>query len=1247
MKYNNELNKKNFTDEENKLIKKYIEEYNDLYQKILILSEHDFIENITKRVEIISKSKFKHFSQNSIKSIEKFIKDNIYIPDFKFASIIKKNIINRTKREKALHYFRGEIIPHCTEDKKDDYYIHICGERFQIFRYKSNNGILLNNINSINNNQGMHYDYILFCIKCNMIYKSTLIQFKCFANNIEFYSKLLINNDDSSKLYKNTNNCCYATWKKYHCNAIINDTMKCDICKESYIFYQDKKLLYCPKCKTTKNPLDITWKCIICQKEFQTEAKIYNPLEYKSLKICVKNTIVNKIKAKPEYMACKCNIDINCYRFFHKSICKGELYLGEINSQKVVVCAKCDTLGLYEGYIWTCPKCMKRFKTKKRQGSVCTKLGLIDSINEKNETNSKINRNLSEKNNKKYVEIKNNLNDINNNLNDQNNYTISNQDNDILNYLNDIKDSMMINNKNNLNIINNNKDNSSNINKKRMTSQTFQKTAKNSFIENKNNQLTNHKINNLSFSEKCISDIYKMKADIEGNSFNEQYENNILNGFSQKDMISKEKENSNDSKIKRSRYIINNYKKKNNFYIKNNFQLKTESKEKDIDYSNFQKENKPLALIKTKTMIEKNQSESKDKNILRKYDFIKQNDENNIINPRKVFSYRKPYYSINNSFIKGFQNEDNQLNENRMSEIIIKKSNNDLFINENKDNDIPYNTINDKDISDSINEDDNKVKGKLYSAIEDTKKKYNKRSNCKKYLYKSKDDRNTKSKIEKKIVAKTLYFGEMKNKDIVDKNDNSKLNKNIIFRKNNNININININNSSNNINANNENIDEIIKQKRMFSKSIIMNNLTINDKNNVINSLNIGHNKNNIKKSKTAMGKNINNINNINTNININNINNNLHYYNQIDNTINYINNSIISNRKKNINYPISYKKKINNRNSESTTLESEKLTKNNKNNNINNINTLNKNDNINNNRDNKKYLLNQKYTNFSKYKIIKQIGKGTFGQIFMVENNQHQYFALKKLIATSLKDIKTIEHEYQILVDLQSHGKKINLVQIYGIETKQLDPTTFVMYVLMELASTDWEKEILTRHNLNKYYKENELMNIISSLITTFAQLQKEKISHRDIKPQNILIFQDSKTYKLADFGEAKELLSDDRPTERQTLRGTELYMSPILFYALRSRQLIKYVKHNPYKSDLFSFGLCCLFASTLCFESIYDVRELRNNTAIKYIIQKYLRNRYSNVVINIICSMLDVNENSRNDFIEMEKEIKKIGY
>ena len=175
---------------------------------------------------------------------------------------------------------------------------------------------------------------------------------------------------------------------------------------------------------------------------------------------------------------------------------------------------------------------------------------------------------------------------------------------------------------------------------------------------------------------------------------------------------------------------------------------------------------------------------------------------------------------------------------------------------------------------------------------------------------------------------------------------------------------------------------------------------------------------------------------------------------------------------------------------------------------------------------------------------------------------------------------------------------------------------------------------------------------MEILSCLLKSLSILQKQNISHRDIKPQNILVFNDNnniskKIYKLADFGEAKELLKGDKTTNKQTLRGTELYMSPILFYALRGRKPIKYVQHNTYKSDVFSFGLCALFAASLCFESLYDVRELKSNVSLRVVIQKYLKFRYSHEVISLITKMLDVNETTRMDFIELENELNKLGY
>ena len=96
----------------------------------------------------------------------------------------------------------------------------------------------------------------------------------------------------------------------------------------------------------------------------------------------------------------------------------------------------------------------------------------------------------------------------------------------------------------------------------------------------------------------------------------------------------------------------------------------------------------------------------------------------------------------------------------------------------------------------------------------------------------------------------------------------------------------------------------------------------------------------------------------------------------------------------------------------------------------------------------------------------------------------------------------------------------------------------------------------------------------------------------------------------------------------------------MSPILFYALRSKKFFRYISHNTFKSDVFSFGLCILFASTLCYESLYDIRELNSNFSIRIVIEKYLNKLYSGKFIDLLCLMLELDEKSRCDFLELEK-------
>ena len=68
--------------EEEKLLKKYVEEYNELYQKILILSPNDFIQTLSKLVKIVIKDKINGFSSNNISKVENFILEKIYANDY-------------------------------------------------------------------------------------------------------------------------------------------------------------------------------------------------------------------------------------------------------------------------------------------------------------------------------------------------------------------------------------------------------------------------------------------------------------------------------------------------------------------------------------------------------------------------------------------------------------------------------------------------------------------------------------------------------------------------------------------------------------------------------------------------------------------------------------------------------------------------------------------------------------------------------------------------------------------------------------------------------------------------------------------------------------------------------------------------------------------------------------------------------------------------------------------------------------
>ena len=274
----------------------------------------------------------------------------------------------------------------------------------------------------------------------------------------------------------------------------------------------------------------------------------------------------------------------------------------------------------------------------------------------------------------------------------------------------------------------------------------------------------------------------------------------------------------------------------------------------------------------------------------------------------------------------------------------------------------------------------------------------------------------------------------------------------------------------------------------------------------------------------------------------------------------------------------------------------------------------------------------------NIKNYIIRKQIGDGSYGFIYqVVQKDTRKEYAIKKIIAS---DIPTLQ-DFQIEFEIVHQNPHKYILDLYGICINVIDADNFILYVLMDLADCDWEMEINEYLINHKFYSEKQLILILKQLTSALTFLERDKkIAHRDIKPENVLVFRANSndkedTYKIADFGEAKEAKVSK---QLNTLRGTELYMSPLLYSGLQ--QKLDDVKHDPYKSDVFSLGYCLIYAAAMNFNVIYDIRNLENKYMIKKVLKKYFNRRYSDKFIELILKMINFNEAERVDFIQLEK-------
>lgn len=186
--------------------------------------------------------------------------------------------------------------------------------------------------------------------------------------------------------------------------------------------------------------------------------------------------------------------------------------------------------------------------------------------------------------------------------------------------------------------------------------------------------------------------------------------------------------------------------------------------------------------------------------------------------------------------------------------------------------------------------------------------------------------------------------------------------------------------------------------------------------------------------------------------------------------------------------------------------------------------------------------------------YKFEKpRIGRGAFSNIYKGKHiHTNLPVAVKEMPYEKIKKIKeNIKREFTLLKTLDHP----NIIRLYDVFFDESSKNIYFMIDLHEMGD-------LSSHLKNKKIKEKYAKNYMRQIKDGLEYLYNQKILHRDLKPQNILVSKDNRLI-ITDFGFARYFESD---MLLQTICGSPLYMAPEI--------LLK--KKYSIISDLWSVGI-----------------------------------------------------------------------